>query len=167
MLLVVLLACGPELCPDGFGRGADGNCYPLPEGDDTATTTDDTGEAKSYYEANVQPIWNAHCVECHAGEEMQKAPNLLPDVSHGNLVGVAAVQMSAEENPTEFGPMNYVDPGNPGTSYLYYKVTGTHEGIEGLGKQMPSDPDPEVEGVPLSDDQIRNILVWIQDGAEP
>lgn len=49
LLLLALMACTPPPCADGYGRAADGNCWPLatgdpPDCDDTDETGQDTQE---------------------------------------------------------------------------------------------------------------------------
>lgn len=72
-------------------------------------------------------------------------PMLKSDVAYNNIVN----------QPSSTG-MDYIEPGDPASSYLYLKITGD-PGINGL--QMPR------IGTPLSQVTIDSIRVWIENGA--
>ncbi|MBM3262485.1 MAG: hypothetical protein FJY97_03545 [candidate division Zixibacteria bacterium] len=78
---------------------------------------------------------------CHAGTE---TPNLSAGVAYNNIVNVASTQT-----------LDYIEPGNSTTSYLYKKLTGS--GI--VGNAMPRG------GAALSTARLDSIRAWIDRGA--
>lgn len=92
----------------------------------------------------VQPIFDARCVECH-GIADNGGLDLRGGQSYGDLVGV--------ESPNYGAPR--VEPGDPSGSVLYDKITGG--GV--YGDQMP------LGRTPLSGAQIETIRTWIAQGA--
>lgn len=117
----------------------------------TASTTSATSSTSTgvSYSKDVQPVFNSHCVVCHAGAG-QAGLTLEPNVSYGKLVGVAST-----ENATEMR----VKAGAPDQSYLIAKLNGTQVQAGGSGAQMP------YGAAPLSQAQISLISQWITAGA--
>jgi hypothetical protein len=91
-------------------------------------------------------IFNKSCAlsGCHNGSV---SPNLTPDAAYGNIVGVPSDQKSN---------LNRIEPGDPGKSYLYLKITGDNSIT---GARMPNG------GPPLSAAEIETIRIWIENGA--
>lgn len=100
------------------------------------------------FDADIVPIFNAHCVACHMPGQAQGEIALHPKVAHRNLVGVASVQSA----------LLRVDPGAPERSYLIHKLRNTHLGAGGEGEPMPM-------GTQLPPDQVDVIARWIEQGA--
>jgi hypothetical protein len=103
------------------------------------------------FAADIQPIFEKHCIECH-------------DV---NGEGVAASGFSVHDydgvmKGTNFGPV--VIPGNSPSSTLYMVITGkTDPAIH-----MPphhAESRAEGRGSYLTQDEIDNIAAWIDQGA--
>ncbi|MGD8618905.1 MAG: hypothetical protein PVH54_06910 [Gammaproteobacteria bacterium] len=97
---------------------------------------------KVTYVADVEPIVQQHCLECHAagGQGAEKSGYLMDsyeDVMKG----------------TKFGPV--IVPGSSESSSLYRMVAG---------KTDPAIRMPHGK-VPLSDEQIKTIQLWIDKGA--
>lgn len=84
---------------------------------------------------------------CHSGAGAPLGLDLDAGQSHGNLVGVQAIQSSLDR----------VEPGDPDNSFLIRKLEGTLGG--GEGQQMPRNADP------LSVKEIQAIRDWITNGA--
>lgn len=96
----------------------------------------------SYIQANVL---NTSCATsgCHvAGAQ---TPNLTGN-SYNSIV-----------NKQSSSGLDYIEPGDPNSSYLYLKITGT-EGIS--GSRMP------LGSSALSQNVIDSIRVWIENGAQ-
>jgi hypothetical protein len=93
------------------------------------------------YAADVQPIWNAHCVGCHGGTAglFLEAPG-----SRANLVGAAS---------TNWGGLRVV-AGDPAASILYRKLTGD----AAVGDRMP-------QGGTLTAGELETVRRWIAEGA--
>jgi hypothetical protein len=121
---------------------------------DTEGSADETGIAVVDYETDVQPIWNGGCT-CHlqgpSGTMTATVLTLNPDISHGELVGVASEQVPG---------MDRVTPGDLEESYLWHKLQGTHLDVGGMGTSMP-------QGLMLDDEQMALVEAWIATGAEP
>jgi hypothetical protein len=102
------------------------------------------GPAPVSFAAEVQPIFDAHCVVCHgaggaAGEDL----DLRPGESHTNLIGV----------PSTTGTELRVQAGDPDASLLYLKITG---------QDLPEMP----YGGPLIPESDRELIRrWIAEGA--
>ncbi len=105
----------------------------------------------SFFESQVQPIFNARCTPCHVGSPSPSGgQNLSAGVSHGNIVNVKSNGL-----PT----MNRITPNDVSKSYLLHKLKNTHLSVGGFGSQMP-------QGGPfLGADQIAIIEQWVNAGA--
>lgn len=104
---------------------------------------------------DVQPIFTANCAlsGCHAGSAPQEGLSLEPgrlfDPQEG-IVGVPSRQAPSRER---------VLPGRSDLSYLVNKIEGTQVSAGGSGERMPRNAPP------LSDDAVRRIVDWIDQGA--
>ncbi len=101
------------------------------------------GEKPLTYQANIKPILDANCVECHVpgGKGFNKT-GLLLDSYDGLMKG------------TNFGPV--VVPGSSVSSTLYRLVSG---------KADPSISMPHGMG-PLPEADVTTIAAWIDQGAK-
>ena len=93
------------------------------------------------YAAEVQKIWNDHCIGCHGDNA---GLDLAAPGSRANLVGVAS---------TNWGGVR-VAAGDPAASVLYRKISGD----SGVGDRMP-------QGGALATDDIETVRRWIAEGA--
>lgn len=84
---------------------------------------------------------------CHSSGSASGGLVLASGQSHGNLVNVPSTGMPSFDR---------VEPGNPNSSYLVKKLRGDGD-ISGV-RMPPSRP-------PLPNDQINQIVQWIEDGA--
>lgn len=109
----------------------------------------DSGHALS---KNVQPIFNQFCAlsGCHDDAVAAAGLSLTPGRSRAQLLGES----------TQVPGTRRVEPGNPTSSYLIGKLTGTGTI---LGRTMPITPDGE-PGM-LEDWRIEIIRAWIVAGA--
>ncbi len=89
---------------------------------------------------DVQPIFKAHCYECHGAKKQESGLRLDQPVN-------------AEGHEQVYGPA--IVAGTPNESILLQAVTGTHEE---LGRMPP-------EGDPLTAEQIAVLRLWIEQGA--
>jgi mono/diheme cytochrome c family protein len=93
-----------------------------------------------HYSSNIQPIFVEHCVGCHGPARADNGLRL--DSYQGVMKG------------TQHGPV--VVPGSPETSALVSVVKGT--------------ADPSIRmphgGERLTDQEVQNIVLWIQAGAK-
>jgi hypothetical protein len=97
---------------------------------------------KVTYADAVRPILQKHCLECHAaGKQGTRASGLLMD-SYASLM-----------KGTSFGPV--INPGSPMASSLYILISGKDK----LTITMPHSKEP------LSEEDIKTIRVWIENGA--
>ena len=101
------------------------------------------------YTNDVLTILNQNCVMCHIPGAAQADLNLYPD-AWSQLVGISSNQSS----------LPLVEPGYPDKSYLYLKLIGTQETVEGSCLQMPFQQGP------LAPAQIEAFRLWIEQGAK-
>jgi hypothetical protein len=124
----------------------------------TIGTTVTTGDPTPSFDADIQPIIDAHCVmACH---EPDGEWGFLLDMSgsaYEAIVGVPAPQFAA---------MSLVEPGEPNASYLWHKLSGTQASIGGSGLMMPK-PRPGMQATVLTPEQLAAIEQWILQGAPP
>lgn len=83
------------------------------------------GEPVSF-ERDVLPLLKRHCVMCHLPGAALGSLSLYPD-AWSAIVGVPSTQTA----------LKLVEPGFPGKSYLYLKMTALHVAVGGSGEQMP------------------------------
>lgn len=116
--------------------------------------TQTTAKSEMSYARDVQPIFDANCVQCHLKEAPQAGLSLEEGSSHEMLVGVRSSEVQLDR----------VSAGAPEKSYLINKLEGTHLSVGGQGSGMPL-----VEGVyqPLSQKEIEVMRAWIAGGAQP
>lgn len=101
---------------------------------------------------DVQPIFDANCVQCH-----------MTGVAQGNLLlEDGAVHAALVNRRSSEAAMDLVTPGQPNASYLYLKMTGGHIAAGGQGAGMPL-----IEGVykPLDAASLATVRSWIEAGA--
>ena len=101
------------------------------------------------FDADVLPILNQYCVMCHLPGAEQADLLLYPD-AWSELVGIPSSQSS----------LSRVEPGSPEDSYMYLKLIGKQEKVDGSGLQMPVGQNP------LNATQIEAIRKWIEQGAK-
>ncbi len=110
------------------------------------------GRSEVSFAANVQPILNERCLECHNGSGEGSA------ASDYSVVDYAGVMKG-----TTFGPV--VVPGSSISSSLYLVVAGkTAPEI-----RMPphhSEAHAEGRGDSLSADELETLAAWIDQGAK-
>ncbi len=95
------------------------------------------------YEADVQPILEAYCYECHGADEQRREADLRLDRKDGAFV--------------DFGGYLNIVPFKPDDSELYLRVSA-----EFAEDRMP----PYDAGTELTDEEIETIRLWIEQGAE-
>jgi hypothetical protein len=94
------------------------------------------------YTADVEPIIQQHCLECHVpGQEGAEASGYVMDSFEGVMKG------------TKYGPV--IVAGSSESSSLYRLVSGQAD----PSIQMPHGKEP------LSTDQVKTIRLWIDKGA--
>ncbi len=93
-------------------------------------------------------VFTPICTQCHTGAAAPLGLALDSGVARQNLVSV---------NSSEMPALLRVNPGNPDSSYIVWKIEG-RSGIQ--GGRMPLGMQP------LSAEQIAAIRGWISDGAE-
>lgn len=85
---------------------------------------------------DVQPLFKAHCTSCH-GPKLQKN----------------GFRLDRRRDAMKGGTASQIGPGNSEASRLYLRLVGNQS-----GQRMPPDG-------PLSDEQIKIIKAWIDQGA--
>lgn len=95
----------------------------------------------------VQAIFSANCLPCHAGPSPAAQQSLAEGEAFSNIVSVNSVQDSS---------LFRIEPNEPDDSYLVRKLEG---GPNILGSQMP------LGGPPLPQSTIDLIRDWVEAGA--
>lgn len=95
----------------------------------------------SYFEQNVKPVFEQHCLRCHTGQQPPAGLNL-SDGTHA----LASRHRSGRA---------FIVPGQPEQSLMLTAIrrNGTHP------RTMPR------ADISLTDDQIGTLREWIEDGA--
>ena len=104
--------------------------------------------AEIKFTADIQPVFDDNCVACHQEGSANQGLVLESGQSLGRLV---------RKRSTE-AKLNLVEPGNPGKSYLFAKISGTQKEAGGNGARMP-------QGGTLDPRATALICNWIANGA--
>ncbi|MCB9742102.1 MAG: lamin tail domain-containing protein [Alphaproteobacteria bacterium] len=133
---------GPHWCEstDGQWSGSSG---------DEGSPGDANGSCGFTYTAtaDIQPIIDGNCSGCHTGG--------------GSSGGLALDELwEATVNVGSSTSLDYVEPGDAASSYLYHKLAGTQSSVGGSGSQMPRG------GPYLSSADLTMVEEWIDAGAQ-
>lgn len=101
------------------------------------------------FTAEIVPLLGKRCVSCHLTGQEQGGLALHPKAAYASLVGVRSQQSD----------LMLVEPGDPSQSYLYRKLTNTHQAAGGEGEPMP------MGAWPLETEALELIRRWISEGA--
>ncbi len=124
------------------------------------TESGDLPSSGSGFAAQIQPIFDANCIRCHApggsgflgtGGDQNNGLDLTRGNSHGKLVNQRTFE--APDVP----PRWRVLPGEPDSSYIIQKIISDSPKF---GNRMPLDGPPF-----LSQSEIQLIRDWIEAGA--
>jgi hypothetical protein len=137
-----------DMRTDGSNCGACGKSCGL--GSTCSDGSCTCGATAVSFASDVQPIWNANCVDagCHTGARPKENLTLDPGSAFADLVGVATDQCNAQRT--------LVVPGDVSASYLMNKLLGTDLCS---GSQMPK------AGQSLTSAELATINTWICQGA--
>ncbi len=127
----------------GNGNGLDSNGNPLTPGSGNG------GGLTADFQSIQDNVFTPICTKCHQGAGAPQGLQLDATHSYALLVGVASSEQPA---------VLRVAPGDPDSSYLIRKISGT-PGITGV--QMPADGPPY-----LPQSTIDVIRQWITNGAQ-
>lgn len=138
--LVIFLCLMISACSAGSGEGLDVSGRPIGE-------TPVPNDQPTF--SNIQArIFTPICTQCHVGAAAPQGLRLDSANSYGDLVGVPSREVPA---------LDRVEPFDPGTSYMFQKISGT----AAVGGRMP------LGGPSLPDEDIELVRQWISDGASP
>ncbi|MCG3133410.1 MAG: hypothetical protein HMLKMBBP_00567 [Planctomycetes bacterium] len=99
---------------------------------------------------DVAPMLYANCA--YTGCHIQ--PFVLPDLETPESALATAVA-----RPSIQSALLFVTPGRPSRSYLWHKILGTQEQVDGFGDRMPQGEDP------LAPADLELVRAWILEGA--
>lgn len=102
------------------------------------------------HDVDLQPHWDELCYGCHTGSFPELDFSTDRGTTWQQLVDVPSRQLPS---------MNRVTPGEPEQSYLWHKLSGTHEGVGGSGETMPKYPRALPPG------GLEAVERWILNGA--
>lgn len=123
-----------------------------PGGEDGGEVFDCSSAAS--FAADVWPVFDGRCDggNCHQNGDVNFGVNLDLENFIAETVSVPAVEVAG---------MYLIDPGDPAASYLYRKMEGDHEEIDGYGGRMPLNEPAFSAG------DLATIASWIDEGACP
>lgn len=177
LLLLAALGCpadpeGDDLPPGAFTTGGDDSIDPgttdgvtSVEPEDTTTTTttsppdtgsDDVPPGEVSHDADIQPIWTAHCLDasCHDSDGPQGGLDLQSAGARDRLCSNNSTTQTSI-------PLVDCEGADSGNSWLWNKVSGEDlDTIPGAGSLMP------VGGM-LTSDELALIEAWIDGGGVP
>ena len=158
-------ASAPGACPAAFCGNSyvepgescdDGNDY---ETDGCTSTCEigvcDAPDYDSTWAAIHDIIIDPQCAICHSSQPLGNTLDLSIDVAYDNLFRVPSTNF--------YNEMNYIEPGEPGSSYLFHKLQWKTEGITpppGEGQGMPVSA-----GDGLTPDHLAAVQEWIYASA--
>jgi hypothetical protein len=131
-VLVLLASCGA-----GNGEGLDANGQPIGSGPPAGS---------SQFQEIQDTVFTPICTACHLGANAPHGLRLDAANSYALLVNVASDEVPA---------LKRVEPGDPDSSYIVQKISGT----AAVGGRMP------LGGAQLPADRIALIKAWIAAGA--
>ncbi len=108
-----------------------------------------TGTLTADFQSIQDNVFTPICTKCHQGASAPQGLQLDATHSYANLVGVASAEQPA---------VLRIDAGNPDSSYLIQKITGSPT-ISGV--RMPADGPPY-----LPQSTIDVIRQWVTNGAQ-
>jgi hypothetical protein len=123
----------------------------------TTASMDTSGGTALSHDADIQPIWEVHCLEaCHeTGGEWSVLD--MSGSAYDAIVGAPAAT---------FADLNHVEPGDLELSYLWHKINDSHLGVGGNGVAMPK-ARVGMSATVLTADELSTIQEWIEGGANP
>jgi hypothetical protein len=118
---------------------------------ESSTTAPDGSFGELTHDEHIQPVWNRFCVGCHGPLNSTAGLDLSQD-AYATLM---------ERTHSRSG-MPFITPGDPTQSYVFRKLSGTHQmdDLAQLGTGGPMPPNPPLEPFVLA-----GIEHWIATGA--
>ncbi len=156
--LVGLLAATGCPADDGSDEGNSDASATMTPGDtgmgDSSGMGSSGGSTDLSHAADIQPIWDVHCVTaCHEPGGQWGTFLDMSDDAYDAIVDVASPQ---------FTDMDHIEPGDPDRSYIWHKINGTQVMAGGSGVQMPSGG-----ATVMTQAEKDTIEAWIMAGAPP
>jgi len=100
------------------------------------------------FDQEVMPLFNRHCAVCHMGDGAQGEFSFYP-LPYQSMVGVKSVQ----------SPLALIEAGSAEASYVYHKMMGTQQAVNGSGAGMPYQREL------LGETELAMVRQWIDEGA--
>ena len=102
------------------------------------------------FQSDLLPVLKARCAVCHMTGKEPGGMALTPDSAWSDLVDQPSLGLPS---------MKRVTPAEPQSSYLLYKLWGTHRSAGGAGSRMP------MHQPPLAGAVIDQFERWVMSGA--
>lgn len=112
---------------------------------------DSDGLQTGRFDTEVQPVFDTWCL-CH-----MQGPDGTMEADYMQL-NAPAIDRLVDVASVEVPEMARIAPGDRQRSYLWHKISGTHESVGGTGDSMPPT-------LTLSAEDKETIGRWIDDGA--
>ncbi len=144
-----------SLLPDGSpsageddGPGDDDGADDQP--DSGGDEPDQDGEALTFV-ADIQPILNERCINCHAPGGFAQMVGIPWDFREDTAFDDLVNRISSQD-----ADFTLVVPGDPDSSLMFLKVSSESPPV---GEMMP------LGGPPLTDSEVQLIRAWVEQGA--
>lgn len=124
---------------------------PTDNGDDPPDDGDDEPGEMVFFSADIQPILNDRCINCHFPGGFAQMAGIPWDFREETAFDDIVEQSSSQD-----GSLTLVVPGDPDSSLLFLKVSTESPPV---GSMMP------LGGPPLADSEVALIRAWIEQGA--
>lgn len=116
------------------------------------------------YVADVQPIWNKSCIECHSGDNPKGGLNLSGDLTTFFNVSYENLVPERRQNPKDPNYLGWIigenHPKEQNAHYLPAKSLGSH--TSRLMKMM----NQGHQGIELTKEELVRISTWIDSNAQ-
>ena len=121
-------------------------------GDDDGTDDepDQNGEAVTFV-ADIQPILNERCINCHAPGAFAQMVGIPWDFREDTAFDDLVNRVSSQD-----ADFTLVVPGDPDSSLMFLKISSESPPV---GEMMP------LGGPPLTDGEVQLIRAWVEQGA--
>lgn len=119
---------------------------------DGSSTAPTTGEAGPSFAVDVFPLFAQAC-SCHTMMIGQPTTFFMGS-------DAATAHAAMVDKPSSQSALDFVEPGDSASSYLYHKLAGTYPSVGGGGDPMPL-------GGKFGDAELATVAAWIDAGAAP
>ena len=114
-------------------------------------------EPKISFAAQIQPIFNTHCIRCHVNGGFANQSGIPLKLVEGASYELLVNKQSAQQSD-----LTLVIPGDSSNSLLYMKIS---QPTPPVGRQMPWDSG-QIGSTVVTEEEIELVRQWIDEGAQ-